>query len=65
MRLSLLIVPLAVMITHKHLHSKEPYSVWTETNTRLVIILPPQVLLRWFNVVTRVKGGAPMWPPAS
>lgn len=33
MRLSLLIVPLVVMITHKHLHSKEPYSVWTETNT--------------------------------
>lgn len=41
MRLSLLIVPLAVMITRKHLHSKEPYSVWTETNTRLVIIFPP------------------------
>lgn len=41
MRLSLLIVPLAVMITHKHLHSKEPYSVWTETNTRSVIIAPP------------------------
>lgn len=31
------------MIAHKHLHSKEPYSVWTETNTRLVIIFPLQV----------------------
>lgn len=42
MRLTLLIVPLVVMITHKHLHSKEPYSVRTKTNTRLVIIFPSQ-----------------------
>lgn len=61
MRLTLLIFPLVVMITHKHLHSKEPYSVWTKTNTRSVIILPSQIQswrqpLRWFNVATHVGG---------
>lgn len=53
------------MNTRKHLHSKEPYSAWTETKTRLVIIFPPQGLPRRFNVVTRVKGEALIWPPAS
>lgn len=31
------------MITHKHLHSKEPYSVWMKTNARSVIIFPSQI----------------------
>lgn len=60
-RITLLIIPLVVMIRHKHLHSKEPYSVWTKTNTRSVIIFPSQIQdchrhpLRWFNMAPRVK----------
>lgn len=51
MRRSLLMVPLVVMITHKHLYSKEPYSVGSETNTRSVIIFPSQVLQTTAEVV--------------
>lgn len=55
-RLTLLIIPLVVMIRHKHLHSKEPYSVWTKTNTRSVIIFPSQI-----QIVTDTRWGGLIW----
>lgn len=57
-----LIFPLVVMITHKHLHSKEPYSAWMKTNTT-VIIFPSQIQIAagssWGGLIWRhvSKGG--------
>lgn len=51
------------MITHKHLHSKEPYSVWMKTNTCSVIIFPSQIQIaadnNWGGLIRRhvSKGG--------
>lgn len=68
MRLMSLIFPLVVMITHKHLRSKEPYSVRMKTNTRSLIIFPSQIQIAagnsWGALIWRhvSKGGTNVAP---